>query len=94
MKFGVFVGPIYPGEMDPAEAFKLALATTRTAHESGFDGIFAHHYSTGPSHTMFHPLLLLSRLSAECPEGYLGTRSTCFRTPIPSSPRRRQRFST
>ena len=74
MKFGVFVGPIYPGEMDPAEAFELALAIARTAHESGFDGIFAaHHYSTGPSHTMFHPLLLLARLSAECPERYLGT---------------------
>jgi alkanesulfonate monooxygenase SsuD/methylene tetrahydromethanopterin reductase-like flavin-dependent oxidoreductase (luciferase family) len=74
MKFGVFAGPIYPGEMDPAEAFELALAIARTSHESGFDGIFAaHHYSTGPSHTMFHPLLLLSRLSAECPERYLGT---------------------
>jgi alkanesulfonate monooxygenase SsuD/methylene tetrahydromethanopterin reductase-like flavin-dependent oxidoreductase (luciferase family) len=53
MKFGVFARPIYPGEMDPAEAFELALAIARTAHESGFDGIFAaHHYSTGPSHTM------------------------------------------
>ena len=73
MKFGVFVGPIYPGETDPA-AFELALAIARAAHESGFDGIFAaHHYSTGLSQTMFHPLLLLSRLSAECPEGYLGT---------------------
>jgi alkanesulfonate monooxygenase SsuD/methylene tetrahydromethanopterin reductase-like flavin-dependent oxidoreductase (luciferase family) len=74
MKFGVFVGPIYPGEMDGAEAFELALAIARTAHDSGFDGVFAaHHYSTGPSHTMFHPLLLLARLSSECPERYLGT---------------------
>jgi alkanesulfonate monooxygenase SsuD/methylene tetrahydromethanopterin reductase-like flavin-dependent oxidoreductase (luciferase family) len=73
-RFGVYIGPIYPGEMDAADAFELARATARTAHESGFDGIFAaHHYSTGPSHTMFHPLLLLARLSSECPEGYLGT---------------------
>jgi alkanesulfonate monooxygenase SsuD/methylene tetrahydromethanopterin reductase-like flavin-dependent oxidoreductase (luciferase family) len=41
MKFGVFAGPIYPGEMDPAEAFELALAIARTAHESGFDVIAA-----------------------------------------------------
>ena len=44
MKFSVFVGPMYPGEMDPAEAFELALAIARTAHESGFDGIFAAHH--------------------------------------------------
>jgi alkanesulfonate monooxygenase SsuD/methylene tetrahydromethanopterin reductase-like flavin-dependent oxidoreductase (luciferase family) len=95
MKFGVFVGPIYPGEMDPAEAFELALATARTAHESGFDGIFAaHHYSTGPSHTMFHPLLLLSRLSAECPEGYLGTSVYLLPYTHPVIAAEAQRFST
>ena len=74
MKFGVYIGPIYPGDMDGASAFDLARTMARTANESGFDGIFAaHHYSTGPAHTIFHPLLLLARLSAECPEGYLGT---------------------
>jgi len=74
LKFGVYVGPVYPGEMDAAEAFELARAMARTAHESGFDGIFAaHHYALGPSHQMFHPLLLLAGLSSEFPGGYLGT---------------------
>jgi alkanesulfonate monooxygenase SsuD/methylene tetrahydromethanopterin reductase-like flavin-dependent oxidoreductase (luciferase family) len=46
----------------------------RTTRESGFDGIFAvHHYATGPSHTLFHPLLLLAGLYSEFPGGYLGT---------------------
>jgi alkanesulfonate monooxygenase SsuD/methylene tetrahydromethanopterin reductase-like flavin-dependent oxidoreductase (luciferase family) len=74
MKFGIYIGPTYPGDMDGASAFDLARRMARTANESGFDGIFAaHHYSTGPSQTIFHPLLVLARLSAECPEGYLGT---------------------
>jgi alkanesulfonate monooxygenase SsuD/methylene tetrahydromethanopterin reductase-like flavin-dependent oxidoreductase (luciferase family) len=60
--------------MDAALAFDLACRMARTANESGFDGIFAaHHYSTGPSQMIFHPLLVLARVSAECPEGYLGT---------------------
>jgi hypothetical protein len=46
VKFGVYIGPFYPGEMDGARAFDLALVMARTAHESGFDGIFAaHHYA-------------------------------------------------
>ena len=74
MKFGVFIGPIYPGDMDGARAYEFARATARTAHESGFDGIFAaHHYATGPSHMLFHPLLLLAGLASECPGGHLGT---------------------
>jgi alkanesulfonate monooxygenase SsuD/methylene tetrahydromethanopterin reductase-like flavin-dependent oxidoreductase (luciferase family) len=74
MKFGIYIGPTYPGDMDGASAFDLACRMARTANESGFDGIFAaHHYSTGPSQTIFHPLLVLARVSAECPEAYLGT---------------------
>jgi alkanesulfonate monooxygenase SsuD/methylene tetrahydromethanopterin reductase-like flavin-dependent oxidoreductase (luciferase family) len=74
VKFGVYIGPFYPGEMDGARAFDLALAMTRTAHESGFDGIFAaHHYALGPSHMGFHPFLMLARMAAEFPGGYLGT---------------------
>src|SRR5262249_28039139 len=74
MKFGIYIGPFYPGDMDGASAFDLARRMPCTANESGFDGIFAaHHYSTGPSQMIFHPLLMLARLSAECPEAYLGT---------------------
>jgi alkanesulfonate monooxygenase SsuD/methylene tetrahydromethanopterin reductase-like flavin-dependent oxidoreductase (luciferase family) len=74
MKFGVYIGPMYPGDIDGTQAFEFARAMARTAHESGFDGIFAaHHYATGPSHTLFHPLLLLAGLSSEFPGGYLGT---------------------
>ena len=74
MKFGVLVGPMYPGDMDGTQAFEFARTMARTAHESGFDGIFAaHHYAMGPSHTVFHPLLLLAGLSSEFPGGYLGT---------------------
>jgi alkanesulfonate monooxygenase SsuD/methylene tetrahydromethanopterin reductase-like flavin-dependent oxidoreductase (luciferase family) len=81
LKFGVYVGPMYPGEMDAAEAFELARAMASTAHESGFDGIFAaHHYALGPSHQMFHPFTTLARLAADCPGGYLGT--ACFILPL------------
>jgi alkanesulfonate monooxygenase SsuD/methylene tetrahydromethanopterin reductase-like flavin-dependent oxidoreductase (luciferase family) len=74
MKFGVYIGPMYPGDMDGIQAYEFARTMARTAHESGFDGIFAvHHYATGPSHTLFHPLLLLAGLSSEFPGGYLGT---------------------
>ncbi len=74
MRFGVYVGPFYPGEWDGVRAFGFAQATARTAHESGFDGIFAaHHYLLGPSHMGFHPFLMLARMAAECPGRYLGT---------------------
>lgn len=74
MRFGVYVGPFYPGEWDGIRAFGFAQAMARTAHESGFDGIFAaHHYLLGPSHMSFHPFLMLARMAAECPGGYLGT---------------------
>lgn len=76
MKFGVYLGPIFSGEMSGTGALDLALRIGRTARESGFDGVFAaHHYLVGPSHQMLHPLLLLARLSAELPGAYLGTAS-------------------
>lgn len=74
MKFGIYIGPFYPGEMEGGRAFDFALAMARTAHESGFDGIFAaHHYALGPSHMGFHPFVMLARMAAECPGSYLGT---------------------
>jgi alkanesulfonate monooxygenase SsuD/methylene tetrahydromethanopterin reductase-like flavin-dependent oxidoreductase (luciferase family) len=74
VKFGVYVGPFYPGEMDGVQAFDLALAMVQTAHQSGFDGIFAaHHYALGPSHMGFHPFVMLARMAAEFPDGHLGT---------------------
>ena len=74
MKLGVFIGPIFPGDMSGPDAFDLALRLARAARESGFDGIFAaQHYVLGPSHQMMHPLVLLARLAAEFPGGYLGT---------------------
>jgi alkanesulfonate monooxygenase SsuD/methylene tetrahydromethanopterin reductase-like flavin-dependent oxidoreductase (luciferase family) len=74
MKFGVYIGPFYPGEMGGAQALDLALGMARSAHEGGFDGIFAaHHYALGPSHMLFHPFVILARLVAECPGSYLGT---------------------
>jgi alkanesulfonate monooxygenase SsuD/methylene tetrahydromethanopterin reductase-like flavin-dependent oxidoreductase (luciferase family) len=81
VKFGVYIGPLYPGEMDGAQAFDLALAMARTAHENGFDGIFAaHHYAMGPSHMIFHPFVTLARMAAECPGSYLGT--AIFQLPL------------
>src|SRR5438552_10549786 len=81
MRFGIYIGPFYPGEWDGRQAFEFAQAMARTAHESGFDGIFAaHHYLLGPSHMGFHPFVMLARLAAECPGGYLGT--ACFLLPL------------
>jgi alkanesulfonate monooxygenase SsuD/methylene tetrahydromethanopterin reductase-like flavin-dependent oxidoreductase (luciferase family) len=74
MRFGVFIGPIFPGDLPGPDTLDLAIRLARTARESGFDGVFAaQHYVLGPSHQMLHPLLLLARLSAEFPGGYLGT---------------------
>src|SRR5213593_2235485 len=81
MKFGVYIGPIYPGDMRGEDAFEFSLAITRTAHESGFDGLFtAHHHLLGPSHMVLNPLLTLARMSAEFPGGYIGT--ACFQVPL------------
>jgi alkanesulfonate monooxygenase SsuD/methylene tetrahydromethanopterin reductase-like flavin-dependent oxidoreductase (luciferase family) len=81
MKFGVYIGPIYPGDMPGDEAFEVSLAITRTAYESGFDGLFAaHHHLLGPSHMVLNPFLTLARMSAEFPGGYLGT--ACFQLPL------------
>ena len=81
MRFGVYIGPFYPGDMDAARAFDFALTMARTAHENGFDGIFAaHHYALGPSHMGFHPFVMLARMAAECPGSYLGT--ACYILPL------------
>src|SRR5262249_59713748 len=70
MKFGVYIGPVYPGDMDGASAFDLARTIARPANESGFRGVFApHHYSTRPSHTIFHPPPLLPPPASAGPEG-------------------------
>ena len=74
MRFGVFLGPIFPGDMGPETAFAFALDTARAARDSGFDGVFVgQHYLVGPSHLMFSPLLLLARVAGECPGLDLGT---------------------
>src|SRR5579864_7598076 len=74
MRFGVFLGPIFPGDMPSPTAFAVALETARVARDSGFDGVFVgQHYLVGPSHLMFSPLLLLARVAAECPGLNLGT---------------------
>ena len=74
MRFGVFLGPIFPGDMAPETAFGFALDTARAARDSGFDGVFVgQHYLVGPSHQMFSPLLLLARVAGECPGLDLGT---------------------
>jgi alkanesulfonate monooxygenase SsuD/methylene tetrahydromethanopterin reductase-like flavin-dependent oxidoreductase (luciferase family) len=74
MRFGVFLGPIFPGDMAPETAFSFALDTARAARDSGFDGVFVgQHYLVGPAHLMFSPLLLLARVAGECPGLYLGT---------------------
>ena len=51
MRFGVFLGPIFPGDMHSEAAYTLALDMARTARDSGFDGLFVgQHYLVGPSH--------------------------------------------
>ncbi|MBI2322439.1 MAG: hypothetical protein HYU88_10240 [Chloroflexi bacterium] len=48
MRFGVYLGLIFPGDMPGEQAYALALDMARAA---GFDGIHAaHHYVMGPSH--------------------------------------------
>jgi alkanesulfonate monooxygenase SsuD/methylene tetrahydromethanopterin reductase-like flavin-dependent oxidoreductase (luciferase family) len=74
MRFGVFLGPIFPGDMAPESAFAFALETARAARDSGLDGVFVgQHYLVGPSHLMFSPLLLLARVAGDCPGLDLGT---------------------
>ena len=74
MKFGIYVGPAYPGDMAASGGVRSCAGNDRTAHESGFDGIFsAHHYALGPSHMFFQPFVMLARMAAECPGMHLGT---------------------
>lgn len=74
MKFGVFASAVFPGEMTSLEAFEFALDVTRTARDSGFDGVFAaEHHLLGPENMTFPPFTMLGRLAAEFPNGYLGT---------------------
>src|SRR5947208_9086179 len=81
MKSGAYFGPSCAGALGGAEAFDFSLPIARTAHESGFDGIFvAHHHLLGPSHMVLNPFLTLARMSAEFPGGYLGT--ACFQVPL------------
>ena len=95
MKFGVFIGPMYPGDMEGTKAFEFARTMARTAHESGFDGIFVvHRYATGPPHTLFHPLLLLAGLYSSFPTAISARGYTSSPTHIPSLRRRPRHSST
>jgi alkanesulfonate monooxygenase SsuD/methylene tetrahydromethanopterin reductase-like flavin-dependent oxidoreductase (luciferase family) len=73
-KYGVYVGPRFPGTMSDREIFDYCLDTARVARASGFDGIFVgHHYALGPTMVALQPLVLLARLAAEIPGAHLGT---------------------
>lgn len=51
MRFGVYLGLIFPGDMPGEQAYGLAFDMARAARDAGFDGIHAaHHYLMGPSH--------------------------------------------
>jgi alkanesulfonate monooxygenase SsuD/methylene tetrahydromethanopterin reductase-like flavin-dependent oxidoreductase (luciferase family) len=75
MRFGVFPGPIFPGDMPPATSFVFALDTARVARGGGFDGVFVgQHYLAGPiALNVQSPSSLLARVAGECPGLDLGT---------------------
>lgn len=74
MKVGVYVSVIYPSGMGGQRAFEMTLKMTRTAYESGFDGVFvAEHHLLGPDQMSLPPFPLLGRLASEMPGRFLGT---------------------
>lgn len=74
MKFGVFASAIFPGSMTSEEAWDFTLEVTHAARDNGFDGVFAaEHHLLGPDSMTLPPFATLGRLSAEFPDGILGT---------------------
>jgi|ERR1051326_2699615 hypothetical protein len=40
LRVGLFLGPLFPGDMPPATAFAWAFDTVRAARDCGFDDVF------------------------------------------------------
>lgn len=74
MKYGIFAAAVFPGDMTATEAVDFTLEVTHASKEAGFDGVFvAEHHLLGPENMTLPPFTILGRLTAEFPDGYLGT---------------------
>jgi alkanesulfonate monooxygenase SsuD/methylene tetrahydromethanopterin reductase-like flavin-dependent oxidoreductase (luciferase family) len=76
MRFGVYAGPSFPGPaaLPAPKAVEYAVALSRTAQESGLDGVFVgQHYLVGPDIQIFQPLVMLAHILGHCPGLYVGT---------------------
>ena len=74
MRFGILLGPIFPGDWSSQQIYGHVRDQARLASRSNFEGLFAaHHYALGPAVAMLQPLTLLSHLLGQCPGMYAGT---------------------
>lgn len=74
MRFGIYLGPVFPGDWSPQQMYELARKQAQVAYENNFEGFFAaNHYLVGPAVAMFQPLTLLSHLLGAFPNMYIGT---------------------
>ncbi len=74
MRFGVFLGVVYPGDWSPSRVSEYVQRQAQMAYENNFEGLFAaHHYLIGPAAGMLEPITLLSHLAGKWPGIYVGT---------------------
>lgn len=74
MRFGVYIGPVFPGDWTPQQMSEHVRQQAQVAFNSNFEGLFAaHHYLIGPAVAMFQPLTLLSHLLGQFPGMHVGT---------------------
>ena len=76
MRFGIYAGPLFPGEreLSSREVFERAVKLSETAQASGFEGIFVGtHYLVGDESQILNPVPILSYLAGRCPGLYLAT---------------------
>ena len=74
MRFGIALGPVFPGDWSPPQIYQHVELLAKTAYENNFDGIFAgHHYLVGSDTAILEPLTLLAHLLGKYPGMYGGT---------------------
>lgn len=81
MRFGILLGPVYPGDFNPSQMYQHICQQAQIAAKTNFEAIFAaQHYLIGPESAMVQPLLLLANLAGQFPGLYIG--SSIFLLPL------------
>lgn len=82
MRFGLIVGPVYPGrdELASLDAFDYHIQMCQAADRHGFDAVSVnHHYLVGPEAQCFQPLVMAAYILGQFPR--LTVATTVFLIP-------------